>query len=80
MGSWKLEIFRMGLYVSFPVGMFLTFNSPYFYEEAILEGRRSLMRHYDKEGSEDLIAFLKEQQKESMARQIEEIKQRKPNE
>ncbi|GAB1599511.1 protein PET100 homolog, mitochondrial-like [Argonauta hians] len=42
MGGWKLEIFKMGLYMSFPVGLFYYFNQPAFFEEWIMSRRKTL--------------------------------------
>jgi len=33
MGGYKLEIFRMALYVSFPIGIFYYFNNPDVYRQ-----------------------------------------------
>lgn len=32
MGGWKLETFKMGMYIMFPVGLFHYFNQPSFYK------------------------------------------------
>lgn len=77
MGDWKLEVFRMLVYVSFPVGMFVLFNSPGFYEEAIMEARRKLARSIDKESNDELTSYIQEQKRKQLERQIDEIKSRK---
>jgi len=41
MGGYKLEIFRMALYVTFPIGIFYYFNHPDVY-------RRFLEKSYNK--------------------------------
>ncbi|XP_034045872.1 protein PET100 homolog, mitochondrial [Thalassophryne amazonica] len=38
----KLEIFRMVLYLSFPVGMFWVANQPQFFEEYVNKTKREL--------------------------------------
>ncbi|KAI1280877.1 hypothetical protein HDE_13738 [Halotydeus destructor] len=78
MGGWKLEVFKMGLYVTFPVGMFVLFNSPMFYEDAIYEARRKWMQSVDTQGCEDLQRTIDERKREKLTRAIEEIKARKP--
>lgn len=35
MGSWKLEVFRMSVYMLFPVGLFYYFNHPEFYQDHV---------------------------------------------
>ena len=78
MGNWKLEVFRMALYVSFPVGMFVLFNSPFFYEDAILEARRKMNQFIDHEGAEELRQLIEQRKQEQLTRQIEDLKKRKP--
>lgn len=33
MGGWHLEIFKMAMYMSFPVAMFHYFNQPEYFEK-----------------------------------------------
>ena len=33
MGGWQLEVGKMALYMSFPVGMFHWFNNPEYFEK-----------------------------------------------
>ncbi|KAE8747236.1 hypothetical protein FOCC_FOCC006028 [Frankliniella occidentalis] len=44
--GWGLEVFKMGLYVSFPVAMFHYFNSPGNIEEDILKARHDYITKY----------------------------------
>lgn len=41
MGTWHLEVFRMFLYISFPVGIFHYINQPETYERWILKLRET---------------------------------------
>lgn len=75
MGGWKLELFRMTLYISFPVGMFLLFNYPPFYEQAIMEGRRALASSYDPEAAELLRQFMEKKKAEQMERTMKELRE-----
>lgn len=36
MGGWKLEVFKMGLYMSFPVALFHWFNQPEYFEKWVI--------------------------------------------
>jgi len=72
MGNWKLEAFKMGLYMSFPVGAFLVFNSPQFYENAIYEWRKELDKVLTND--KEIQLFVKEQQKNKLKQEIESIK------
>ena len=49
----------MALYMSFPVGAFLIFNSPSFYENAIFEWRKELDALIVKEKTKTLKNILK---------------------
>jgi len=41
-GSWKLEAFKMMIYMMFPVGCFYAFNQPSFFENWMMEKRKLL--------------------------------------
>ena len=71
MGNWKLEAFKMALYMSFPVSAFLLFNSPKFYENAIFEWRKELDQFIvvDK----DFEEFAKECQHKNMERRLKDM-------
>lgn len=77
MGGWKLEVFKMVVYISFPVGCFLVFNSPAFYEQAVLDGRRALAGCIDPKGSEALAKYIKQKQAEQFEQTIKDLKSRK---
>lgn len=47
MGNWKLEAFKIGIYLMFPVGIFVLFNTPSFYQEAIYQHRKTLLEMVD---------------------------------
>lgn len=42
MGSWRMEVGRMALYVMFPVVMFHYFNQPKYFEEWVIKTKREL--------------------------------------
>ncbi|GFW62240.1 uncharacterized protein TNCV_4421271 [Trichonephila clavipes] len=50
MGNWQLEVFKLGLYISFPVGIFYVFNQPQLFEEWVVKTRRQLYPPLDDEG------------------------------
>ncbi|GIY04679.1 hypothetical protein CEXT_278141 [Caerostris extrusa] len=49
MGNWKLEVFKLGLYISFPVGLFYVFNQPKYFEEWVVKTRHELYPPIDEE-------------------------------
>ena len=57
MGGWKLEVFKMACYMTFPVGAFYCFNRPeIFFEQDVIEIRQKL---YPPEDPEKTAAFKK---------------------
>ncbi|CAG9855178.1 unnamed protein product [Phyllotreta striolata] len=42
MGNWKLEVAKMGLYVTFPVALFYYFNQPQYFEEWVVNKKREI--------------------------------------
>lgn len=57
MGSWKLEVFKIALYISFPVGLFYVFNQPQYFEEWVIKTRREM---YPKQDEENRRKFREE--------------------
>ncbi|XP_014669693.1 PREDICTED: protein PET100 homolog, mitochondrial-like [Priapulus caudatus] len=54
MGGWKLEIFKMAVYMSFPVATFWYFNKPKFYEDWTIKMRRELYPPENKLHTEEI--------------------------
>ncbi|KAG5670328.1 hypothetical protein PVAND_000604 [Polypedilum vanderplanki] len=54
MGGWKLEVFKMALYMSFPVALFHWFNQPEYFEKWVVETKRELYPPENKE-QKDMI-------------------------
>lgn len=55
MGKWQLEATRMFIYLTFPIGVFVLFNTPAFYERSM----RSIFASYSKKDLENLQKFQK---------------------
>lgn len=45
MGGWKLEVFKISLYMTFPVAAFWVFHQPKFYEKWMIQSHRVLYGH-----------------------------------
>ncbi|CAO1430453.1 unnamed protein product [Diamesa serratosioi] len=54
MGGWHLEIFKMAMYMTFPVAMFHYFNQPEYFEKWVTETKRQLYPP-EKKGHRDEI-------------------------
>lgn len=65
MGSWRLEVGRMLLYLTFPIGIFVLFNTPYFYEKSM----RGVFESY----SETDITNLRNFEKLKAKKEFEEL-------
>jgi protein PET100 len=54
MGGWKLEVFRMSLYMAFPVGCFWWFNQPSFFESWMVQKSKELFWPEDPRAKEKI--------------------------
>jgi protein PET100 len=70
MGTWKMEIAKMALYVSFPVGVFIVFNEPAFYEATILAARREIQSRTDHDGQKKLKEVIRQRKLEQLDQKI----------
>ncbi|XP_041358283.1 protein PET100 homolog, mitochondrial-like [Gigantopelta aegis] len=60
MGGWKLEVFKMGVYMAFPVSLFYYFNQPEFFEEWMMSKRSQFFPPKDPTVDEQLKAVIEE--------------------
>ncbi|KAI3379921.1 hypothetical protein SNEBB_006189 [Seison nebaliae] len=60
MGSWHLEVFRMGVYITFPVVCFYIFTRPDLHSDWMTSQRK---RHYptEEDNVKDKIQNIEEQ-------------------
>lgn len=68
MGGWKLEVFKISLYMMFPVGAFWIFHQPKFYEKWVIENNRLLYGYQNPEKKLELEEAIRQA---NMARQAE---------
>lgn len=76
MGSWKLEVFKIALYISFPVGLFYVFNQPQYFEEWVIKTRREM---YPKQDEENRLKFREELEKRRRANTEKELLEKLQN-
>jgi len=77
MGSWKLEAFKMVIYMGFPVGCFWLFNTPGVFEKWIMERRGLLFTNEDpktKEKIQEVIDQLERQKQGELEEQMRQLK------
>ncbi|XP_037077493.1 protein PET100 homolog, mitochondrial-like [Pollicipes pollicipes] len=60
MGGWKLEVFKMGMYMTFPVGLFWYFNQPEYFEKWVIQTKQQLYPPSTKTHRDELETFKKE--------------------
>ncbi|CAG7815343.1 unnamed protein product, partial [Allacma fusca] len=60
MGNWQLEVFKLGLCVTFPVAMFYTFNQAKFFEDWVANNKQGLAPRGDNQQAKELRDFIKE--------------------
>jgi len=72
MGTWKLEVFKMAMYVAFPVGCFYAFNQPDLFEKYVIEKRREIyMANPDSE--REVRTIIKDQKEKQQAKFLAEM-------
>lgn len=70
--SWKKEVLRMFVYVSFPIAMFGIFNTPWFYEDAIYHARLAIQAQRDPNNANLLKNSLTKAKQENLKKRIDE--------
>lgn len=70
MGSWKLEVFKIALYISFPVGLFYVFNQPQYFEEWVIKTRREMYPKQDEENRRKFREELEKHRRASTEKQL----------
>jgi protein PET100 len=75
MGNWPLEVFKLGLYVTFPVGMFYFYNQASFFEDWVIRMKRELYppeSHTGRDEIQSVIKELRDKRQTEIIRQIQE--------
>ncbi|CAG9559673.1 unnamed protein product [Danaus chrysippus] len=71
MGNWKLEVARMAMYTSFPVGLFFYFNQPAYFEEWVTNTKRQIIPPENPQNREAIQKLIQDMRKKQM-RVVEE--------
>jgi protein PET100 len=75
MGNWHLEVFKLGLYVSFPVAMFYIFNQAPIFEPWVVQMKRELYPPESMTGQKEIRTYIKEARGKQQAQLIKEMEQ-----
>jgi len=80
MGTWVLEVAKMGMYMAFPVALFHMFNQPEYFEEWVTKKKRELYPPESKSHHEELQQAIREHHQKrdaAMMRAMEEAERKK---
>lgn len=72
--GWSLEIFKMALYITFPVGMFHYFNQPEFFDSWVKESKEKMYPSEEPDSVKELrieLKKFKEQQEKELQIELE---------
>ena len=75
MGDWKLEVIKMGLYITFPVALFHYFNQPEYFEDWVTKTRRAIFPPDSKTNREEIqecIRNIREKKELETLRRLKE--------
>jgi len=74
MGGWHLEVFKMVVYIAFPVATFHFFNDSDWFLNRVIEGKREQMKFVDKAQNRKLRGIIEDLQAEQSAKALQELK------
>ncbi|KAH8413863.1 hypothetical protein KR222_010509 [Zaprionus bogoriensis] len=80
MGTWVLEVAKMGMYMSFPVALFHIFNQPEYFEEWVTKKKRELYPPESQSHREELQQAIREHHRkhdEAVMRALEQAESKK---
>jgi protein PET100 len=75
MGNWQLEIFKLSLWVTFPVGMFYVYNQAQFFENWVIKMKREMYPPEALSHHQELTSFIKSYRAEKESEFIKELQQ-----
>lgn len=58
--GWVLEVAKMFLYISFPVGMFYYVNHPTYFEKSVIKAKEEYFPPESKQANEQLENFIRD--------------------
>jgi len=75
MGNWQLELFKLSLFVTFPVAMFYIYNQPQLFEDWVIRKKRELYPPLSTRETEEMKAFIKSYKLEKEAELLRDLRQ-----
>lgn len=74
MGGWHLEVFKMAVYLSFPVTLFYFFNQPQYFEKWVVAKKQECYPPQDNQGEREIKAYIetvKAKRREELLKEME---------
>lgn len=74
MGHWLLEVAKMAMYMSFPVGLFHYFNQPEYFEKYVIQKKREMYPREDdaeQRKIDAVIRMLNEKEEQKALKSLE---------
>lgn len=75
MGNWQLEVFKLALYVSFPVGTFYLYNQADLFENWVIKMKRELYPPEHLTARQELQTVIKEMRQQHQDQMIKQMKE-----
>lgn len=60
MGGWVLEVVKMFLYISFPVGIFHYVNQPAYFEKYVIKAKKEYFPPESRQANEQMENFIRD--------------------
>ncbi|XP_075545942.1 protein PET100 homolog, mitochondrial [Dermacentor variabilis] len=82
MGNWQLEVFKMSIYMAFPVALFYAFNQPQLFEEWVVKKKRECFPPADPVADQQLKDFIntfKAKKREELEKELAAVSDSTPS-
>ena len=73
MGTWKLEVLKMSIYMAFPVAMFHYFNQPEYFETWVTKVKREIYPPENKYQREEFLQNIREIRRAQELKALQEL-------
>lgn len=72
--GWKVEAFRMTVYMAFPVALFHWFNQPEYFEKFVISEKRKMLPHDDEHrGLDEVFRRINNERAEREQKTLEQL-------
>lgn len=78
--GWILEVFRMGLYLTFPVATFHYFARPEYFEKYVIETKRQIFPPEDEALRDGINSLFRDMRNGTLKEKIQQMENEKEDE